>query len=247
MPEDQKPADAETSTGTEADEAPTSSTRAAAGGFAGLRALVGIIAFPRTSFEIIRERRPWVAALAVIVAILALTIVLGQRDLAAVLGNGEPAVNLYGPSTAMAAAVLISLPIEALLVWRLALAFGATTRFLTLFSLMAHVYLVGRLGNLLSYFLSKGRQALEPPDGVSGFELDFSNPAVHTTVGALLEGGVSLAVSLWTLILLGLGIGVVARVSKWTGLGVAGFYAAVMAALGEGLERTTSVFIQSVR
>lgn len=247
MPEDQQPADAETSTGTEADEAPTSSTKAAVGGFAGLRALVGIIAFPRTSFEIIRERRPWVAALAVIVAILALRIVLGQRDLAAALGNGEPAVNLYGPSTAMAAAVLISLPIEALLVWRLALAFGATTRFLTLFSLMAHVYLVGRLGDLVSYFLSKGRQALEPPDGVSGFELDFSNPAVHTTVGALLEGGVSLAVSLWTLILLGLGIGVVARVSKWTGLGVAGFYAAVMAALGEGLERTTSVFIQSVR
>ena len=74
-------------------------------------------------------------------------------------------MNLYGPSMTMAVVVLISLPIEALLVWRLALAFGATTRFLTLFSLMAHVYLVGRLGNLLSYFLSKGRQALEPPDG----------------------------------------------------------------------------------
>lgn len=247
MPEDQQPADAETSTGTEADEAPTPSTRAAAGGFAGLRALVGIIAFPRTSFEIIRERRPWVAGLAVIVAVLAVRIVLGQRDLAAVLGDGDPAVNLYGPSMTMAVVVLISLPIEALLVWRLALAFGATTRFLTLFSLMAHVYLVGRLGNLVSYLLSKGRQVLEPPDASSGFELDFSNPAVHTTVGALLEGGVSLAVSLWTLILLGLGIGVVARVSKWTGLGVAGFYAAVMAALGEGLERTTSVFIQSVR
>ena len=247
MPEDQQPADAETSTGTEADEAPTPSTRAAAGGFAGLRALIGIIAFPRTSFEIIRERRPWVAALAVIVAVLALRTVLGQRDLAAMLGGGESALDLYGPSMTMAVVVLISLPIEALLVWRLALAFGATTRFLTLFSLMVHVYVVGRLGNLLSYFLSKGRQALEPPDASSGFELDFSNPAVHTTVGALLEGGITLAVSLWTLVLLGLGIGVVTRVSKWTGLGIAGFYAAVMAALGEGLERTTSVFIQSMR
>jgi len=247
MVEDQKPANAEASTKTEADEVPTPGTRAVVGGFAGLKALVGIVAFPRTSFEIVRERRPWVAALAVIVAVLALRIVLGQRELAAVLGNGEPAVNLYGPSMTMAAAVLISLPIEALLVWRLSLAFGAKLPFLTLFSLMVHVYVVGRLGSLVSYLLSKGRQALEPPEAASGFELDFSNPALHTTVGALLEGAASIAVSLWTLILLGLGIGVVARVSKWTGLGIAGFYAAVMAALGEGLERTTSVFVQSIR
>ena len=163
------------------------------------------------------------------------------------MGGGESAANLYGPSMAMAVAVLISLPIEALLVWRLSMAFGATTRFLTLFSLMVHVYVVGRLGSLVSYLLSKGRQALEPPDVSPEFELSFSNPAVHTTVGALLEGAVSIAVSLWALILLGLGIGVVARVSKWTGLGIAGFYAAVMAALGEGLERTTSVFVQSIR
>lgn len=247
MLEDQEQANVEASAKTEADEAPTPGTRTVVGGFAGPKALVGIVASPRTSFEIIRERRPWVGALGVILAVLALRIVLGQRELAAVLGNGEPAVNLYGPSMTMAAAVLISLPIEALLVWRLSLAFGAKLPFLTLFSLMVHVYVVGRVGGLVSYLLSKGRQALEPPDGSSGFELDFSNPALHTTVGALLEGAASIAVSLWTLILLGLGIGVAARVSKWTGLGIAGFYAAVMAALGEGLERTTSVFVQSIR
>ncbi len=247
MVEDQKLGNAGPSTGTEADEAPTPGTGAVIGGFAGLKALVGIVAFPRTSFEIIRERRPWVAALAVILAVLALRTVLGQRELAAIMGGGEPAVNLYGPSTAMAAAVLIALPIEALLVWRLSLAFGAKLPFLTLFSLMVHVYVVGRLGDLFSYLLSKGRRALELPEASSGFELDFSNPALHTTVGALLEGAASIAVSLWTLILLGLGIGVVARVSKWKGLGIAGFYAAVMAALGEGLERTTSVFVQSIR
>lgn len=246
MPEDQKPADTEASTRTEADEAPTRKG-GAAGGPMGIKALVGIVAFPRTSFEIIRERRPWLAALGAILAVLALRTVLGQRDLAALMGGGESAANLYGPSMAMAVAVLISLPIEALLVWRLSMAFGATTRFLTLFSLMVHVYVVGRLGSLVSYLLSRGRQALEPPDVSPEFELSFSNPAVHTTVGALLEGAVSIAVSLWALILLGLGIGVVARVSKWTGLGIAGFYAAVMAALGEGLERTTSVFVQSIR
>ncbi|MCY3965415.1 MAG: hypothetical protein OXG83_10270 [Acidobacteria bacterium] len=247
MLEDHEQANAETSAGTGVDEAPTSGTSATAGSFAGFRALVGIVAFPQTSFRIIRERRPWVAALAVILAILALRTVLGQRDLAAIVGNGESAVNLYGPGMTMAAAVLISLPIEALLVWRLSLAFGAKLRFLALFSLMVHVYVVGRLGNLFSYLLSKGRQALEPPEASSSFELDFSNPAVHTTVGALLEGGASIAVSLWTLILLGLGIGVAARVSKWTGLGIAGLYAAVIAALGEGLERMTSVFVQSIR
>ncbi|MYJ26223.1 MAG: hypothetical protein F4080_11995, partial [Holophagales bacterium] len=111
-----------------------------------MRALVGIVAFPRTSFEIIRERRPWVAALAVILAVLALRTVLGQRELAAFMGNGESAVILYGPSMAMAATVLISLPIEALLVWRLSLVFGAKLPFLTWFSLMVHVYVVGRLG-----------------------------------------------------------------------------------------------------
>lgn len=241
---DQKQADPEASTRA---EAPTQGTSAAVGGFAGLKALVGIIAFPRTSFEIIRERRPWVAALGVILAVLALRTVLGQRELAAMLGGGETGVNLYGPGMTMAAAVLISLPIEALLVWRLSLAFGAKLPFLTLFSLMVHVHVVGRLGSLVSYFLSKGRQALEPPEASSGFELDFSNPALHTTVGALLEGAASIAVSLWTLTLLGLGIGVAARMSKWTGLGIAGLYAAVIAALGEGLERTTSVFVQSIR
>ncbi len=40
------------------------------------KALVGIVASPRTSFEIIRERQPWVGALAVILAVLALRTLL---------------------------------------------------------------------------------------------------------------------------------------------------------------------------
>ncbi len=211
------------------------------------KALVGIVASPRTSFEIIRERQPWAAAVAAILAILALTTLLTQRDFAASLGDGAPAAVLYGPSAAMAAAVLISLPIEALLLWRLSLAFSAKARFMAFLSLMVHVYVVVRLGRLVSYLLSKGRQALEPADLSSGWELDRFNPALHTTIGALLEGAARISVSIWALILLGLGIAAVTRLPRRMGLGIAGFYAALMAALSDGFERMVEVFMQSLR
>ena len=232
---------------TAGEEAPASSAVTAAGRFPGFKALVGIVAFPRTSFEIIRERQPWAAALALILAVLALTTLLTLRDLTTVPGDAEPAAVLYGPSAAITAAVLISLPIEALLLWRLSLAFGAKARFMAVLSLMVHVDVVVRLGGLVSYLLSKGRQALEPADLSSGWELDRFNPALHTTVGALLEGAARISVSIWALILLGLGIAAVARLPKRMGLGIAGFYAALMAALANGFERMVEVVMQSLR
>ena len=239
--------DAEDQPTAQAEEARDASADVGPGRYLWFKALVGIVASPRSSFEIIREHRPWVAALAVILAVLALRTLLTLRDFAAILGDGEPAAILYGPSAAMAAAVLISLPIEALLVWRLSLAFGAKARFMPFLSLMVHVYVVVRLGRLVGYLLSKGRQALEPADLSSGWELDRFNPALNTTIGALLEGAARISVSIWALILLGLGIAVVARLPKRMGLGIAGFYAALMAALADGFERVVEVLMQSLR
>ncbi len=77
--------------------------------------------------------------------------------------------------------------------------------------------------------------------------VDRFNPALHTTIGALLEGAAHISVSIWALILLGLGIAAVTRLPRRMGLGIAGFYAALMAALADGLERMAEVFMQSLR
>lgn len=214
-----------------------------------LRALVGIFAGPRRAFEIIRDRQPWMGALAVMFALLAVRAYLSHQDLAGALGGREPAGVLYQPILINVAAVLIQLPIDVLVFWRLSLAFGGKARFLQFFSLLIHVYLIIRLGRLVRHLLRRVREAYPAEEGDlwPGFELDRLIPAFNTIFGALFEGLVRFSFFIWPLILLGLGTAAVARLPRRMGLGIAGIYVAIMAALAEGFEGVTAVVLESVR
>ena len=214
-----------------------------------LRALVGIFAAPRRAFEIIRDRQPWMGALAVMSAILAVGLILAHQDFVGQWRGSAPVGSLYGAILLVVAPVLIQLPIDVLVVWRLSLAFGGKARFLPFFSLLVHVYLIISLGRLVRHLLRRIREAYpaEGGDLWPGFEFDRLIPAFNTIFGALFEGLTRFSFSIWALILLGLGTAAVARLPRRMGLGIAGIYVAFMAALAEGFEGVTAVMLESVR
>ena len=128
------------------------------GGGAWLRAVIGIVASPRVSFEIIRQDRPWVGVLALLVFATIVqsllmrpyTMQASAMVLADFGGSQEELTQMasIGSYAAIAFGVL-GLPIgwlfQGLVIWLLAVAFGAEARFSHAFSLAAHLGVVSHL------------------------------------------------------------------------------------------------------
>ena len=139
-----------------------------------LKALFGIFASPRQSFEIIRDRNPWVATLLLLAAgnaALALASApLGLQAMRAQLteripGSPEQVDAMMGQIEQAAAAtrwlpmatgpllMVVGLAIQTVVVWLLAIALQGRLRFVQSLSLMVHLAVIVHLGGWANFLL----------------------------------------------------------------------------------------------
>lgn len=139
-----------------------------------LKALIGIFTSPRQSFQVIRNRNPWLppllllvagsAALAIASAPLGLQVMRGQLT-ERMPGNPEQVEAMMGQIEQAAAAtrwlaiatgplaLAIGLAIQTVLVWLLAVALKGRLRFVQSLSLMVHLAVITHLESWANFLL----------------------------------------------------------------------------------------------
>lgn len=207
-----------------------------------LRAVVGIVASPKSSFELIRQRRPWLGASLLLLAASIVQFLLVWRGLAGspafegfleVLPNAE-ALMLAGGLTFAVIGLVIGWLFQAFVVWLLAVALSGDATFGRSFSLTVHAAVISCLAGFAGLLLSMGG-SLESPESpadigdaivVPGLNLllQTDNPALETIYLSITP------FSIWHLVLLGLGAAAVFEMSPRRGLLIAGIYWAGMTA-----------------
>ena len=211
-----------------------------------LKALVGIVASPRTSFEIIRQRKPWVGTFLVLLAATAPLTVLslpfglqGMRaqfteifqgdteQVDAMMAQFEQAaaatrlVTIGGSAAMLVIAVLL----QALFVWLLAIAFQGRARFAQALSLMVHVNVIAHLQKWANFSLLHlhGLDAIQSPqDAQAAMGLDLllagDNAALNIVWASVNP------FTIWLVALLGLGAAAVLGLPQRKGFILAGIY-----------------------
>lgn len=201
-----------------------------------LRAVVGIVTSPRSSFDVIRERRPWLGAALLLLAASIVQFLLAFRGLASspafegiveVLPNAEALMLATGVIFAVIALVIGWL-FQALVVWLLAVALSGNAAFGRSFSLCIHVAVISCLAGFAGLLLSMGGslESLESPTDVAdamvvpglNLLLPTDNAVLNTIYSSITP------FSIWHLVLLGLGAAAVFEMSPRRGLLIAGIY-----------------------
>lgn len=252
MAEDQKRSGAEDLSETESWKAQAPGESATTDRFPALRALVGIVASPRTSFEIIRDRHPWGLGLAVIVVLVTLSTLLWGRQFANLMSDtGDSPAIPYWIIPLVAAIVPIWQFLEAVVVRLLAAALRGRTRFRHCFSLVVHVNVITALGMAVLSLLRMtrvndltglvtGQTGLEP-----GFGLDDIELVASLLPGAVLDLMAMSSFFVWTLLLLGLGAATVFRLSRTMGFAVAALHWALGKLVTAGTARVAAIVAAS--
>ena len=192
------------------------------------KTLIWIFAAPRKSFVVIREHHPWVAGLALGIALTALAFLLTTSWFADAMGSiGEPLEFPYGMLSFLFAAIPLALLVEAVVLWLLAAAFRGQARFERCLSLALHVGLVGAVG-LVTRSLLRTTQVdgmLELQRNVLGRRpdsgLDVFGQVAEMAPGAILDLMIHSFVFVWSFLLLGLGAAAVFRISRPAGFAIA--------------------------
>ena len=228
--------------------APSDDPRNGQGGW--LSALIGIVASPRRSFEIIRERTPWLGALLLIVAgTIALTSLsapfalqiaraqwtetLPQEQVDAAMAQFEQTVAATRWLTIAFGTVMpmIGLLVQVVFVWLLAVALQGRCRFAQSLSLMLHLGVILHLKSWANFLLLhlrgmdaiRSQQDLQAPMGLD--LLAGGNAALNAFYASINP------FTIWLLALLGLGAAAVFQLPQRKGLLLAGIYWAATTAL----------------
>ena len=227
-----------------------------------LRALVGIVAFPRTSFEIIRHRTPWLGALLLVVAgTMAMTSLswpfglevtraqlterMPPEEVDAMMAQFEqtPAATRWLATATGPAMVAIGLLVQAVFVWLLAVAFQGQSRFAQSLSLMLHLGVIAHLKNWANFLLLhlrgmdaiRSQRDLQAPMGLDLLAGDNAAlNAVYSSINPF---------TIWLLALLGLGAAAVFQLPQRKGFLLAGIYWAATTALAAAAATLTSRLI----
>lgn len=201
-----------------------------------LRAVVGIIASPKSSFDFIRTRRPWLGASLLLVSASIVQFLLAFRGLATdpafegiveVLPNAEALMLVTGVIFAVIGLVIGWL-FQALVVWLLAAALRGDATFGRAFSLTVHVAVISCLAGFVGLLWSMGSspESPESPTDIAdaivvpglNLLLPTDNPALEAIYMSISP------FSIWHLVLLGLGAAAVFEMSPRRGLLIAGIY-----------------------
>ncbi len=201
-----------------------------------LRAVVGIVTSPKSSFDLIRKHQPWLGASLLLLAASTVQFLLALRGLASspafegiveVLPNAEALVLATGVIFAVIGLVIGWL-FQALVVWLLAVAFTSNATFGRSFSLTVHVAVISCLAGFVGLLLSMGAslESLESPTDVAeamvvpglNLLLPTDNAVLNTIYSSITP------FSIWHLILLGLGAAAVFEMSPRKGLLIVGIY-----------------------
>ncbi|MCY3931654.1 MAG: YIP1 family protein [Acidobacteria bacterium] len=199
-------------------------------------ALLGLFAWPRQSFEIIRHRNPWLATLLLVLAgnaALALASApLGLQAMRAQLtermpGNPEQVDAMMGQFEQAAAAgrwlamatgplsVAVALAIQTVLVWLLAIALQGRPRFVQSLSLMVHLAVITHLKSWANFLLLhvRGTDAIRSQlDLQAPMGLDLLLAGDNATLNVVYASINPFTV--WFLALLGLGAAAVFEVPE---------------------------------
>ncbi|MCY3968794.1 MAG: YIP1 family protein [Acidobacteria bacterium] len=201
-----------------------------------LRAVVGIVASPKSSFDFIRTRRPWLGASLLLLSASIVQFLLMLRGLAGspafegileVLPNAEALMLAAGVIFAVIGLVIGWL-FQALVVWLLAVALSGNATFGRSFSLTVHVAVISCLAGFVGLLWSMGgspesiESATDAANAVAvpglNLLLTTDNLALETIYSSITP------FSIWHLVLLGLGAAAVFEMSPRRGLLVAGIY-----------------------
>ena len=219
-----------------------------------LSALIGIVASPRGSFDIIRRRSPWLGAAVflaagtmVLTSLLApfglqalrtqLTQQMPQEQVEAMMNQFEQtaAATRWLSMATGPTLVVIGILVQAVFVYLLAVAFKGQARFAQSLSLMLHLGVITHLknwANLLFLHLRgldaiRSQHDLQTPMGLDVLAGDNAAlNAVYASVNPF---------TIWLLVLLGLGAAAVYQLPRRKGLMLAGLYWAASTALSAGL------------
>ena len=215
-----------------------------------LGALIGILASPNRSFEIIRRRTPWLGALLLIAAgtmlLTNLTAPLGiqairgqlteqmpQEQVDAMMAQLEQAaaatrwITLATGPVIGAAGILL----QSVFVWLLVVALKGQARFGQSFSLMLHLGVIAHLKGWVNFLVLRLRgldairsqQDLQTPMGLDLLATD--NPALNAVLASVNP------FTIWMLALLSLGTAAIFQIPRTRGLLLAGIYWAASTAL----------------
>lgn len=223
---------------------PNAGQAATRGGW--LNALVGIVSSPRTSFEIIRRRTPWVGAFLVLLAgtvsLATLSIPFGLQVMRAQFtevlhGDAEQVDAMMAQFEQAAAAtrlvtigtgaamLMVVLLLQAMFVWLLAVAFQGRPRFVQALSLVVHVNVIAHLQKWANFALLRlrGLDAIQSPqDAQPAMGLDLllagDNAALNVVWASVNP------FTIWFVALLGFGAATVLGLSQRKGLVLAGAY-----------------------
>lgn len=219
-----------------------------------LRALIGIVASPQTSFEIIRRQQLWVGVLLLIVAATVIDFAMTGpgflEDIGLAVGDNETSSGLGTAfmlviAAGLAVFVPVSLVFTALVIWLLAVAFRGDVRFRQSFSLVVHLYVIAFLDVQVTYLLFRNSDigpTVSPSavaDAMPSIGLDRlipTNNAVLETVLASID-----PFAIWYYALLALGSAAVFGLSKRSGLAIAAIYWAAGTGLMAGLTYVNSL------
>ena len=251
--EDPTGIDAETQSPNPVEDPDASSGDAQAGRHAWLKVLVGIVVSPRDSFEIIRQRRPWVGASLLLLAASTVQFLLVWRHFSEAsaltdFNNLFPSAGtlmLFGGATSTMIGLVIGWLVQALVVWLLAVAFRGEATFARSFSLTVHVAVITCLAGFAGLLLSMGR-SLESIESFADLEDAVTVPGLNllfSTDNAILDV-IYMSItpfSIWHLILLGLGAAAVFQLAPRRGLTIAGIYWAATTALAAAMAGVASL------
>lgn len=230
-----------------------------------LDALVGIVASPRKSFEIIRRRRPWVApAILLVLGTVVLPLVsrpfiaqATRAQLTTMMPNNPEQVEVLMEQVQQAGTVsnwltgiaetgglAIGILIQATFIWLLAVAFQGKPRFTVSLSLVVHLNVIEHLKDWANYLLlsARGPDAIESAfDLQAPMGLDLllagDNAALNTVFASINP------FTIWFVALLGLGASVALGLPKRQAYIVAAIYWATGTVFQAGLLGILSRFM----